>query len=457
VAPGLLARINLSLDLAALLAAILVSSLVPIRAESPSSLSIWLVVAAPVIWVVVATALRHYHPGTRRAALDDFAMVTVLVLSVATPIALARAAFPNDLALPSASRLLFALWPAALLLRLLVIRPLRSSEATLDEVLIVGAGPLARATAEDLERGHPRLHVQGFLSLPSDKGGGRLHERMLGESAVLDLVLARIPVSEVYIAGNPMRDGEAMQGAIHVCETYGVPFALPVHSFRLNRASPVRCAALADGYVHYLSVGSTPLQMAYKRLFDIAFSATALWLLSPLIILVSILVKLTSRGPVFFRQERVGLHGRTFRMLKFRSMVVNAERLKAQLASRNEQKGPVFKIRNDPRITFIGKYLRKYSIDELPQLVNVLRGDMSVVGPRPPLPSEVAQYQAWQRRRLSVRPGLTCIWQISGRNQISFEEWMYLDMRYVDRFNLGVDLRLILKTLPVVVTGRGAH
>jgi lipopolysaccharide/colanic/teichoic acid biosynthesis glycosyltransferase len=143
-------------------------------------------------------------------------------------------------------------------------------------------------------------------------------------------------------------------------------------------------------------------------------------------------------------------------MLKFRSMVINAEELKAQLARFNEQSGPVFKMRNDPRVTAIGRFIRKYSIDELPQLINVLRGDMSVVGPRPPVPAEVATYEAWQRRRLSVRPGLTCIWQVSGRNQITFENWMYLDMQYIDHWSLAQDFNLIFRTVPVVITGRGA-
>ena len=196
--------------------------------------------------------------------------------------------------------------------------------------------------------------------------------------------------------------------------------------------------------------------MALKRLFDICASAFALWALMPLFFVVMALIKLTSRGPVFFKQQRVGQHGRIFHMLKFRSMVTNAEALKAQLAKTNEQTGPVFKMKNDPRVTRTGRFIRKYSIDELPQLINVLRGDMTVVGPRPPVPDEVAKYEAWQRRRLSVRPGLTCIWQVSGRNQISFEDWMYLDMQYIDHWSLAHDFNLIFRTVPVVITGRGA-
>jgi lipopolysaccharide/colanic/teichoic acid biosynthesis glycosyltransferase len=143
-------------------------------------------------------------------------------------------------------------------------------------------------------------------------------------------------------------------------------------------------------------------------------------------------------------------------MLKFRSMRADAEKLRVALEAKNELSGPVFKITNDPRVTPIGRFIRKYSIDELPQLFNVLKGDMSIVGPRPPLPAEVARYESWQRRRLSVRPGLTCIWQVSGRNQISFDEWMYLDMQYIDRWSFANDLSLIFKTFPVVLAGRGA-
>jgi exopolysaccharide biosynthesis polyprenyl glycosylphosphotransferase len=213
---------------------------------------------------------------------------------------------------------------------------------------------------------------------------------------------------------------------------------------------------VSDGYVHYVSVRHKPVQLAIKRVIDILASATALLLLSPLMIVVALIVKFTSRGPILFKQLRVGRNARPFNMLKFRSMIANAEELKAKLMQQNEQSGPVFKMSRDPRITPIGRFIRKYSIDELPQLINVLRGEMSLVGPRPPVPSEVAKYEAWQRRRLSVRPGLTCVWQVSGRNQISFEEWMYLDMQYIDHWSLAQDVQLILKTVPVVLTGRGA-
>jgi lipopolysaccharide/colanic/teichoic acid biosynthesis glycosyltransferase len=170
---------------------------------------------------------------------------------------------------------------------------------------------------------------------------------------------------------------------------------------------------------------------------------------------VALLVKLTSPGPVIFRQVRCGLGGRKFVLYKFRSMIVEAEEVKNRLNHLNEMSGPVFKLSNDPRCTTIGKWLRKFSIDELPQLVNILKGDMSFVGPRPPIPEEVEQYERWQRRRLSMKPGLTCLWQAQGRNDIDFDEWMKLDLQYIDTWSLLLDFKICLRTIPIVLLGRG--
>ena len=192
-----------------------------------------------------------------------------------------------------------------------------------------------------------------------------------------------------------------------------------------------------------------------KRLLDAGFSALLLLLSAPLLALIALLVKLTSPGPVIFRQTRVGVGGQTFTCLKFRSMCVDAEARRDQLTHLNEVSGPVFKIKNDPRITPLGRTLRKLSLDELPQLVNVLRGDMSLVGPRPPLPREVALYTARERVRLSVKPGLTCLWQISGRSNVAFERWVELDLIYIETMSLRQDCRILLKTIPVVLFGPG--
>jgi exopolysaccharide biosynthesis polyprenyl glycosylphosphotransferase len=278
----------------------------------------------------------------------------------------------------------------------------------------------------------------------------------LGAVSDLDEVLKRQVVGEVYIAGHNDAQRVEMQSAIRVLERFGIPFAIPAAGFRFGRARPENERAVADGYIHYLSVRHRPLQWAVKRLFDIFASSVTLLVLTPLFVGVAVAIRLTSRGPILFRQLRVGQHGQLFHMLKFRSMIANAEELKAKLMAHNEQSGPVFKMARDPRVTAVGRFIRKFSIDELPQLINVLRGEMSIVGPRPPVPAEVAKYEAWQRRRLSVRPGLTCVWQVSGRNETSFEEWMYLDMQYIDHWSLAHDFELILKTVPVVLSGRGA-
>ena len=170
-----------------------------------------------------------------------------------------------------------------------------------------------------------------------------------------------------------------------------------------------------------------------------------------------LLIKWTLPGPVLFNQVRMGLNGRKFNMYKFRSMHQDAENRLGALKSSNEMSGPVFKIANDPRVTPVGRFIRKFSIDELPQLFNVLKGDMSLVGPRPPIYKEVLEYQRWQRRRLSMRPGITCIWQVSGRNDIGFEEWMELDLQYIDNWSFWLDLKLLFKTIPAVLIGKGAH
>ena len=196
---------------------------------------------------------------------------------------------------------------------------------------------------------------------------------------------------------------------------------------------------------------------AIKRLIDITCSFVGILVLSPLFIIIAIIIKFTSKGPVFFSQKRVGRNGKEFDMYKFRSMVVNAEELKEKLAAQNEMSGPMFKMKDDPRVTKVGKFIRKTSIDELPQLWNILKGDMSLVGPRPSLPKEVAQFEDWMHKRLDVKPGLTCYWQVSGRNNIDFEDWMKLDVKYVEERNLWIDIKLIFKTVGVLFGDKNAH
>ena len=468
LAAGFTSRLNLAVDLAVLSAAVVLpfwwhGPLLPAELRP----LVWVTAALASTWIVTAASLRHYASfAYQREMMDETAMITIMVFAVVTMLALLHLLAPVGTPLPRIPYLLIVLWSLTLLLRIGVFRRVASREPPVDDVLVVGVNPIARLTAQDLRR-RGRNRVVGHLrfSGETDKdldllrrtyAAEGLTPRIIGDASEIEEIVRRVPVEEIYLAGTARKNDDEMQHIIRVCEQFGIPFALPAYSFRLERAQPTDRKAVSDGYLHYHHTESKPQQMALKRLFDLVAAGLALWLLLPLLLAVIALIKLTSRGPIFFRQARVGLNGHTFNMLKFRSMVVNAEALKSQLARSNEQSGPVFKMRNDPRVTAIGRFIRKYSIDELPQLVNVLRGDMSVVGPRPPVPEEVAKYEAWQRRRLAVRPGLTCIWQVSGRNQISFEEWMYLDMQYIDHWSLAQDLNLIFRTVPVVITGRGA-
>ena len=194
----------------------------------------------------------------------------------------------------------------------------------------------------------------------------------------------------------------------------------------------------------------------FKRIIDIVGSLCGIILLSPIIIVVGILIKFETKGPIIFAQKRIGLNGKEFKMYKLRSMVVNAEEIKEKLKNKNEMSGPMFKIKDDPRITKIGKFIRKTSIDELPQLINVLKGDMSLVGPRPSLPNEVKEFEHWMLKRLDVKPGLTCYWQVMGRNNIDFEEWMKLDVKYVNERSFWLDIKLIFKTIFVLFGDKNA-
>jgi exopolysaccharide biosynthesis polyprenyl glycosylphosphotransferase len=199
------------------------------------------------------------------------------------------------------------------------------------------------------------------------------------------------------------------------------------------------------------------LYSVLKRLVDLAVGCFILVLILPAIPAIAVMIKLDSPGPVFFRQQRVGRFGRPFTFYKFRSMHRGAESLRRDIEQLNEQRGPVFKMRSDPRVTSVGNFLRRSSLDEIPQILNVLKGDMSLVGPRPHMPDEVAAYEPWHRSRLRVKPGITCLWQVSGRSEITFDQWMRLDLEYIERRSTLTDLRILFRTVPAVMARRGAY
>jgi exopolysaccharide biosynthesis polyprenyl glycosylphosphotransferase len=242
---------------------------------------------------------------------------------------------------------------------------------------------------------------------------------------------------------------------IDECQEIGVSFHLHNKALVFGGLIPKISFLNKQLFLTFRNTPENYLALQIKKTFDFFISLIVLILIFPIILIIVLLIKFEDGGPVLFKQLRVGRHGRLFKCLKFRTMVVNAEDLKYKMMLCNEQTGPVFKMKNDPRITRIGRLLRKTSLDELPQFINVLLGDMSIVGPRPPIPSEVKQYARNIKRRLSINPGITCIWQVSGRNSIPFDKWVEMDMEYIDNWSLKLDLIIILKTIKVIFKRNG--
>lgn len=361
---------------------------------------------------------------------------------------------------PSRARLmvflaLSFLWLCAgrILLRSL-LRVARSRGYNVRYFVIVGSGPRAQAIAEEMvAQSYWGVRVLGHVTPPAEGRPFIAPRKWLGTLPELESVLKSYIVDGVFFVVEELSP-PTLHKALECCRRLGIEALVDLHPFEEMR-SRLKLSELAHSPL--LIIGQTPLEGAHaflKRTFDLVTAAVALVVGAPLMLGIAALAKISSPGPVLFRQQRVGLHGRLFNMLKFRTMIVGAEGLRETVAGQNEMDGPVFKMRHDPRITRIGHYLRRSSLDELPQLWNVLCGDMSLVGPRPPLLREVRQYQSWQRRRLSVRPGLTCLWQVSGRNDVSFENWMKLDLEYIDNWSWWLDLKILLRTLPAMVRGQ---
>jgi exopolysaccharide biosynthesis polyprenyl glycosylphosphotransferase len=336
-----------------------------------------------------------------------------------------------------------------------VIGAVRRQFGTAHFVMVVGSGENARHMGEALEQSSDYgIRLIGFL----DEQPGEVHLSHTYERYPLwrlPELLRQQVIDEIIFAVDSNRLRE-MEKVFLLCDEQGVRTRVVVDFFP-HVKSQMYLEQL--GTTHLLTFSAAPhdeIRLLLKRITDVVLAAAALVLLLPFMVLIALLIRLTSPGPVIFRQQRCGLNGRRFTFYKFRSMCDNAEELKASVAHLS-RKSTAFKIPNDPRLTRLGRFLRKFSIDEWPQLWNVLKGDMSLVGPRPAVPEEVELYQAWQRRRLRMRPGLTCSWAVAGRDMLDFDTWMKMDMQYIDNWSLELDWKIILRTIPRVLTGRGAH
>jgi exopolysaccharide biosynthesis polyprenyl glycosylphosphotransferase len=334
----------------------------------------------------------------------------------------------------------------------------RSQRHGAKRVLVVGSGPLAhrvyREFADQLVAGDREL--VGFVDSNPNIQFAEVRARMVGTLEQLETILMHMVVDEVLIA-LPIKSRYAeIQRVIEECERAGVQSRYSPDVFRTTIASARfdlsdRQPAVA------MHVVPDDHRLIIKRATDIVGAAVGLALTAPLLTVIAVAIKLTSPGPVLFVQERYGWRKRRFKMLKFRTMVTNAEALQVALEGRNEAVGPVFKIRNDPRVTDLGRFLRKTSLDEFPQLWNVLRGDMSLVGPRPLPMRDVSRFsEAWLMRRFSVRPGITGLWQVSGRSNLGFHQWVALDLEYIDRWSLALDILILVRTVPAVFRATGA-
>lgn len=326
------------------------------------------------------------------------------------------------------------------------------------KVLIIGTGRRAKRLTEMLNRHNEwGIHILGYLDTDAEHVGEFVeHAKVLGTVDEITEVLTSQVVDEVILAV-PRSSLSFMEEIVNACEEQGVRFRLMADVLDMQVARMRMVEMDGIPLLTFDPVAQNEEMLLVKRLMDLILVLGAMPLILPLMALTALAIKLDDGGPIFFVQQRVGLRKRIFPMLKFRSMVVDAEAKLKEIEHLNEAEGPNFKIARDPRITRVGAFLRKTSLDELPQLLNVIRGHMSLVGPRPMSMRDVDQFdKGIQRKRFSVKPGLTCIWQISGRSNLSFEKWLELDLKYIDEWNLWMDLKILFKTVPVVLKGSGA-
>jgi exopolysaccharide biosynthesis polyprenyl glycosylphosphotransferase len=404
------------------------------------------------IWALLLYSFGLYKTPRGGRFQDDFAGL----LKVSAAGFFLAGAVIFGLKLHYVSRLLVGIFSMVAFSLLVVERAATRSliartSAAIRSVLVIGLGPqvqMIRKVLQEEERWGVRLVEPRASEVISGDP--------IESAAALSILLTTTVVDEVIFSVSPA-ELTHIEASLLVCECLGVKAHIAVAMGNLHLAKAVSNDLRGIPLLTFTTTPFDEWHLLAKRTLDVVGSAVLLTFLAPVMAAVAVAVKLTSPGPALFKQVRAGANGRPFGMYKFRSMCQDADVQQITLAGSNEMSGPVFKMRNDPRLTALGRYLRKTSVDELPQLWNVLCGHMSLVGPRPPVPSEVARYESWQRRRLSMKPGLTCLWQVSGRSEIAdFEKWMKLDLEYIDSWSLALDMRILMKTLPAVLSGRGA-
>jgi exopolysaccharide biosynthesis polyprenyl glycosylphosphotransferase len=425
----------------------------------------WYAVApllAPLAWVCMVAAYRAYEPRFLGSGPEEFRRVLNAGLMVFVAIAVGSYLLSGDVS----RGIVLASVPGTVAVSLLVRRLLRirlhrarSRGRAMQRVLVVGRADAAVGLIDQLTQlpSHGYLPV-GVCVPAADVRPSHVREvPVIGNAGAVLEAVARSKAHVVAVASHPDLSGQTLRRLSWALDERGVE--LVVHPGIVEVAGPrLSIRPVAElSLLHLERPATTGGWLLLKSAFDRVVGGAILVMLAPLLLAIAVLVRLTSTGPALFRQVRVGVDGREFTMLKFRSMVADADRLKTELHAQDEGNGVLFKMRSDPRVTRIGGLLRRYSLDELPQLLNVVKGDMSLVGPRPPLPAEVAGYCDDATRRLRVRPGMTGLWQVSGRSDLTWEESLRLDLRYVDNWSLSLDLVILWRTLRAVSHGAGAY
>ena len=430
------------------------------RAAAPIGYYIWLLALIVPVWIGLLAVLGAYGVGwtVRSRAWLVIRVCAIGFVLLMAALFLAKESEVNRSVLGLfAGVSAFALWGERLLVAAWLRRAGREGRWA-RVALVVGTDERAERVIAAL-REYPEAAwlIRGCLRLNlSDPAQTVLGVPVIGSRSELQEILqSDSVVDEVFFAVSPSRLDE-IADALEVCESFGVDTRVLVDLHR-----PAQAHAFVEELFTLPFYGFSPTLtrqsvLAAKRLLDLAGASLLLILMLPLLLMVALMIKLTSTGPVIFKQDRAGFHGRRFRMYKFRTMVAGAEDFRDQVAHLNEMSGPVFMASGDPRLTTVGGLLRKLSLDELPQFVNVLKGEMSLVGPRPLPLYEASRIKGAQRRRLAMRPGITGLWQVAGRNMVDFDEWMRMDLLYVDQWSLALDLRILARTVPVVLSGTGA-
>ncbi len=422
----------------------------------------WMIALAILVWIAVAFSLGLYRISIRRSDWEKIRIVVESSILIGLFLGFLSFALKLDVSRPLIAFFVIYQALALSLARLAVAlhagRKRRGGvEASRRNIVIVGNNHKAREMGELVSRYSDwGLRILGYVEAGAG-GGVERGGDLLGAVSDLPAIVENNVVDEIIFVGNSPKDLGCLEEVLALCKEQGINTRVAADIFPA-KISKVSMEFLEN--VPVITFSTTPdhaLSLFVKRVMDVTLSAFLLVVLMPFMLIVGLLVRLTSRGPIIYRQVRCGLYGRRFVLYKFRSMRDGAEDVLWEIKHLNEMDGPVFKMRNDPRVTPLGRILRKTSIDEWPQFWNVLKGDMSLVGPRAPLPEEVKEYTRWQRRRLSVKPGITCLWQVSGRNEIDFHEWMKLDLDYIDNWSLFLDLKILLRTFPVVLMGKGAR